>query len=435
MARYDERGSARGGQGERFRRPGRKGTSRSTKPPSSGVGPKKRAAALRKGLIEFEKELDNFADRHGKPLRKSLLGRGLAVGGALSFLNPFGLQIPGLPSDLWVPPGLLGRDVGLICYTSPCTPISGPHYIGLNNSCDPFSFPACPFGVLTPGQFWGTSYQEALVKLTGSSDQDSVNNWPFALMMHLKTGLGAGYYVHEIQQMATVYNVEILDRAKLVTPTAPWTAYGNPNLWPYQEPDNKLEPEPKTETARQTDRRPRVTTITMTRRRNRTPPRIPPRVPRPGLKEAKVRFNSLPGYRLFMGAIDAMTETQDFIRAIYGGLPCSIRSGRWRTRGNARFFEPGPGKCHKYDTTCQMNALNKFADDIDWNEAWANVIANQVEDQIIGRQQRAIGDLTGATKSEAGYARFKAGQQALKRSGEELLTALRNAGYLKGGCK
>lgn len=397
----------------------------------------KYAHTLRQAALELEQLA---ADRR-KLTPGKVAGGLLGIGGALSFVNPFGLQLPELPGMPWpyllVKEGPFGFANATPCYVSLCSPITYPVGVVAVDLVNCGSvFPHCPFGsVLAPTDMKPTYRQSWYHIYPEGSPRPE-----FAAVYGIKTGVTPGYFSHETYDMNGLDDIGVriaplLSHSPFI---APWTAYGDPNTWPKQKPEPEAEPDPEREQAagQHTNTR-QMRRVTISRGSVRRPPikpAPPPRRPPPNVREGKVQFSSLPYYRLFMGAIDAMTETQDFIRAIYNALPCAIRSGAWKTQNGRRYFRPGVGRCHKYDTTCQLNALNAHADDVDWQAAVINVIANAVEDQMVARQNKAVGDLTGATKSEAGYARYKASQQVLKQSGQEFLTAMRALGLLKGGC-
>lgn len=103
------------------------------------------------------------------------------------------------------------------------------------------------------------------------------------------------------------------------------------------------------------------------------PGAVPPagrRPPRRGEKEKKLRFGHTAVWRIFSFAMNLFTESQDFIRAIWKALPDEYRAAG------------------RYDTVTQLEQIFEHFDQIVWTEAVWNVIANQIEDWIIGKMNR-----------------------------------------------
>lgn len=161
--------------------------------------------------------------------------------------------------------------------------------------------------------------------------------------------------------------------ARRVRPLNPWRS-------PVEQPQTGPQPRPRI--------RPgalpgpgTVTTITPGQRPRISPAPSRPQPPKPGEKEKKMKTGLPPGK--VAAVINAATEGADAIDAIYGALPGKLRGSLYWS-GQA--------------TTPQERALaiyNHF-DEIDWEKAVGNLVANQLEDAFIG----AVGRL-GAKANQA----------------------------------
>lgn len=402
-------------------------------PGSRGSGPRNRAHRMRR------REVPNFKF---KPWR--LLG----AGAALSIANPFGWN-PINQFFPYQPAQYYGRDEGLICYVSPCTPVSGPHYFKSSNNCTPLT-PQCPFGslVLLPSTCPATSYLASVACRGGTPAQ-----YPFANIIYEKTGGIGGYFVHEVQEMLPDTDTGVLPanpfRIIPLTQTALGFAEVNPNFLTSQKPDgleeldaaHKSQADPRLQPAVDTlsGRQTRVTQFTRNKvRRIRSTTRLNPvRKPPPKTKETKVQFSSFAVYRGVMKAIDAYTETQDFVRALHGGLPCELVGGKWKTGPKGgRYFEKGSANRHRFDTGNQLKDLNKHWEKMNWNKAFLNVAANQYEDAVIGMTNRFMADSLNARRSWNDYAKFKGLQRDFRQLTEDAAAARRNLRKgERGACK
>lgn len=398
-------------------------------PPGRGSGPRNRSFALRRR--------DMGPQPKWKPLRF------IGAGSALAIANPFGwegLNINPIIAPLF-PAGFFGRDLGLICHTSVCAPLAGPFYVKASNICTPTRTPQCPFGsvALVPGTYWNT-YKEAVdAEFSGNTIA-----FPYAHILYIKGGVGPGYYVHEVQLVQQGYDLG-MRLAPLLLP-ASQLAIGfvspNPNLLGNQMPDAKHDIntpapklDPKTETRLGRSVRTKIFTMSGVKSRPPTTAYAPIGVPR-AKRETKLQFSSFAAYRVVMAAIDAYTESQDFIRAIYGAIPCKHRVGEWRSGPKGgKFFRPGGAKCHRFDTQCQARALDKHFNEINWDAALLNVVANQYEDAVIGMQNKFLADTMGARKSWNRYAQFKGLQRDMRALQENAHAAQRRLGTGKGGCR
>lgn len=353
----------------------------------------------------------------------------VAVAGGLVFAvaNPFGgfeNYLRPFVAPLF-PQGAFGRDVGLICFQSACTPVSGVVAVKASNNCVPLT-PQCPFGTVSYPLNAANSYKQA------GDAQFGFDGWeqffPYANLIYIKTTFTPGYFVHEVQLVNPGLNVGTRPGPLLVSPHTLAEGYRvvNPNLLKNQKPDEELKNDPKSEpkTEEKLQRsglRKQYVTLFIA---NRPPTRFTrPRVlPRPGpKKEAKVQFSSFAAYRIVMGAIDTYTESQDFVRAIYKALPCSVRGGAWKSGPKGgRYFKRAPGKKHRFDTAGQMDTLAKNWDKIDWTQASLNIVENQVEDQLIGMQNKFLADVMGARRSWNDYAKFKGLQKEFRLLSAEI---------------
>lgn len=359
---------------------------------------------------------------------------GVAGGLLISVANPFGgfeNYLRPFVAPLF-PQGEFGRDVGLICFVSACSPVSGVVGVKASNNCVPLT-PQCPFGTVFPPINMGNSYKQA------GDAQFGFEGWeqffPYANLVYIKTTFTPGYFVHEVQLVSPGLDVGMRPGPLLIPVANLAEGYRvvNPNALPKQRPDEEGDhAEPRTRT--QTENRAQRSAVTkkfvtvFTGRRGPPTRRPERRVPRPGPKnERKLQFSSLGAYRVVMGAIDTITESQDFIRAIYKALPCSVRAGQWKSGPKGgRYFQRAKGKKGKYDSVGQLDQIARNFDKIDWSTAMLNVVENQVEDAVIGMQNRMLGDALGARQSWSNYARFKGIQK-------EFREVSRKAALSKGG--
>lgn len=102
------------------------------------------------------------------------------------------------------------------------------------------------------------------------------------------------------------------------------------------------------------------------------PPQNPPvarAVPQPGTKETKVGANTAAGQMFFalMRAKEAVSEMEDFVEAMYKALP----------RATQRRYSKDLGS--------MLLALYENWDSFDFKLFFRNLLANQIEDEIIGR--------------------------------------------------
>lgn len=105
--------------------------------------------------------------------------------------------------------------------------------------------------------------------------------------------------------------------------------------------------------------------------------KAPPHVYRryPGrMKKLKVSGVAWRAFSMIMGAF---TETNDFVNAIWKSMPRSQRHAGLTSTGNRR-------------TDSMLKDIVNGWDTIDWDQAIANVVANEVEDAIIGRTARTL---------------------------------------------
>lgn len=117
-----------------------------------------------------------------------------------------------------------------------------------------------------------------------------------------------------------------------------------------------------------------------------TRPRPGPRRPGPRVREKKIKVAGV--FDLLFGSV---TESMDFIAALYKALPWCKRPVGF----------VGPQK--------QAQALYDNWEYINWREAMANLVENQIEDHVIG----LIGQQTGQLSNRAGYTRDAFGGQNL----------------------
>lgn len=171
-----------------------------------------------------------------------------------------------------------------------------------------------------------------------------------------------------------------------------------------------------------------------------TDPRNPPQLrrrwnvqPRPKpapkeVREEKVQFRSMKAYRLFMAALDAYTETGDFVRAIYrGGLPRDWTCGKWlSTPSGRKRYVPPKYRCGKYDMVCQGKAVHDAVSQgkLDVEGALLSLAANQFEDWAIGSASKQHAKIAQGTRSWADYAALKNQQKALRQHSNELAKAM-----------
>lgn len=377
--------------------------------------------------------------RRPGPKPKLKWGRIGGAGLALSIANPFGWNI-GIPPIRLAPitgPGVYGRDEGLICYTSACTPTIGPVGVEAHNVCAS-AFPHCPFGTVGEPTGMRSSYLE-------SWTLDYAQNpfYEYAVIYYIKGGIAPGYYSHEVQQVLNGTDVGIRPFPLLMVEAdiAPFTMQpSNLNERPNQKPDPREEAKPKPDAKTETkpDGKRRVTTFSkgsVKREPPRWPGVVPPQRPGPGVKERKLQFGSLAAYRAVMGAIDAITETQDFVRALYDGLPCSTRVGSWRSGpAGGRYFKRGEGKCGKYDTDCQGKAIERHWNEMDWENALLNVLANQLQDAAIGMSDRYLENQMNARGKWNNYAKFKGLQREIRTLTDRVAAEKRKRGMGSGAC-
>lgn len=118
-----------------------------------------------------------------------------------------------------------------------------------------------------------------------------------------------------------------------------------------------------------------------------------PREPRFREKERKKQWSNNPVYRMFAKVAHTFTESQDFVREIYRALP-----------DNRRY-------CGTYDTICQAEAIYRYADELDIQDAVVNLLLNQFEDFVIGKLSR--GAALGAADLEA-YGQWKVVQRYIR---------------------
>lgn len=105
--------------------------------------------------------------------------------------------------------------------------------------------------------------------------------------------------------------------------------------------------------------------------------------PRPGKREAKVMANNRAAALLVFGAV---TEFGDFVGAIHDALPKEARRSRtWRDKD---------GKWHRARIDSQLRDIYANLDKVDWYEALVNLVANEVEDRLIGKVNRQANKLT-----------------------------------------
>lgn len=355
-----------------------------------------------------------------------IVGAGLVAG---AVLDPYGgINLQPIISPLF-PQGYFGRDIGAICYVSPCTPTAGPFYVKARNTCAAPATPQCPFGslVLAPDTYADTYLADV------ARQESDIFALPFAHILYFKTSATPGYFVHEIQEMNLVSDTG--NRLSPLLLPASKLAIGfvqvNPNLLRNQKPDVevKTETRDKRDHARSREsrggrmgsKRVLITDRRITRPRGPPRQRAPIRAPLQPHKETKLQFSGLAVYRTIMGAIDWYTESQDFVRAIYNALPCALIAGNWKTGPKGgRFFKPSANKAHHFDTRKQLEVLNKNWRDVDWQRALLNLLENHVEDAVIGQQSRALGDALKARGSWNNYAKFKGIQRDLRAASSRL---------------
>jgi hypothetical protein len=91
--------------------------------------------------------------------------------------------------------------------------------------------------------------------------------------------------------------------------------------------------------------------------------------PKRGEKEQKLSLNK--GALLLSRALNAATETKDFVDAFHDALPKKIQNN-----------------CKGKGLACRMENTIKNADKIDWSKALTNYVANHAEDKAIGALNR-----------------------------------------------
>lgn len=98
-----------------------------------------------------------------------------------------------------------------------------------------------------------------------------------------------------------------------------------------------------------------------------------------GGRQKKLRV--MPGVAAYKVLAGAFTETNDFIEAIWSTLPRSRRRAGLTKTGNRR-------------TDSMLRDIYRGWEHIDWSRALGNVLSNELEDRMIGRQQRVMNALT-----------------------------------------
>lgn len=100
-------------------------------------------------------------------------------------------------------------------------------------------------------------------------------------------------------------------------------------------------------------------------------------------KTKKLKISGV-AYRVFAKVMSAFTETNDWLEAIHKTLPRGERRAGTTSTGNKR-------------TDSMIKDLYRAWDKIDWDQAIANLIANEVEDALIGQQQKYTNRLSRAS--------------------------------------
>lgn len=96
-----------------------------------------------------------------------------------------------------------------------------------------------------------------------------------------------------------------------------------------------------------------------------------------GRREKKVKMNPGGMFRALMGAF---TETADFIEAIHGALPKHLQ--------RSRTWKGADGKWHRKLVSSMMRDLVNNWEKVDITQAMRNVVANEIQDQMIGMMAR-----------------------------------------------
>lgn len=102
------------------------------------------------------------------------------------------------------------------------------------------------------------------------------------------------------------------------------------------------------------------------------------RPPRKGEREKKGTLLKGPAWELAGAAMNAVTESADFVDAVFGALPQKLRSELWRKNGK-----------HPLSYKKKLQALWDYYNQIDIPTAVKNVILNQLQDMIIGKINNA----------------------------------------------
>lgn len=123
------------------------------------------------------------------------------------------------------------------------------------------------------------------------------------------------------------------------------------------------------------------------------------RTPGPGVKERKVQVGGKFGGALFR-ALNTITESLDVIDAIYDALPNSAKVKTYRIYGNAG--RPGQQWA---DATPQQKlwAIYRNLHLVDIDQALLNILANQLQDFVIGKAGRHLGRQGAEAGSLFGY--------------------------------
>lgn len=89
-------------------------------------------------------------------------------------------------------------------------------------------------------------------------------------------------------------------------------------------------------------------------------------------------------WRVFSQVMNVFTETGDFVESIWKSLPRADRRAGLTRTGNRR-------------VDSMLNDLYRAWPRVDWDQAIANILANQVEDALIGRQMQMMNRLSMAS--------------------------------------
>lgn len=320
-----------------------------------------------------------------------------------------------------------GFEDGNACFVASCSnPIAFQGYSARNN-CTPST--GCIGLPSKPNEVHDTHWDAVAYNVGHVPTVSDLYNWRWCARWWTRPSIGTAYYTRYIDELAypDLQNPGLGTRTIVVVHVFPQPG---PGLAPVLQPGfaDPAKPDEEGDELELVANPLRKRFVRMTIVGSDTKPWAPPRrivrpAPRPAPakgrdNETKVQFSNNKIYRLVMGAIDAYTESGDLIGAFYKAIPKQYRCGSWVTRNGKPRWQPARYTCKRFDYACQAAAS---ADAISKNlvnpgDVLLNVAANQFEDEVIGRANKAHLDLTGGRGSGVDYTKFKMQQQAFKNN-------------------